>query len=692
MSTASALASLPRSAIPRRSVPTMSRTCTAGPIRCAAQLRVAGVEAVERLAHGLESQFTGLSQNEFNDALCQRISRTLDAISEAMAHLGTAANQPLRTAPAIESSGPATGGPTAPAPDEQSQRPIVSPATDAVRVSAESMDQLLLSSAQLLAESGRQDQISRELRQLNCRLQELESMWHSMGRRGERSSRRRARQMSGAGIDHSYDCFERQLHSASAAAGRIQRSQQRGAWLTKMGSQRIHEDVRKTRLTPAESVFQGLRKMVRDLAKREGKQVDFQIQGLDNAADRKVLQMLKDPLMHMLCNAVIHGIESPDARHAAGKNAVGKIVLQLETLGHRLHISLADDGRGIDLARVREIGIQRGLANEADFDDRTPDDLTALLFQPGFSTATSITELAGRGMGLSVAHEAVTRLQGEIRIDCQPGAGCKLLISVPQSVSMHHLVLAACGEQTYALPVHAIERLLRVKVNDITTIEGRPIVNFQGRPIPLISLAHALGAESAELAVTGDVVPIIVVRSGSKRYALVVDALLGKGEYLIRELSGPAAAVSRFMGGIILENGKVALVIHPLELIKKLKPAARTPFIRAGAAAGEKKVATILVVDDSFTTAARWRRAFSKRAAIRFVSLWTAWKRSRTWWPAASILSFPTCRCRVWTASRCWPKSGKIRGLKPFPSFSSRRWIERKTNNAGSRSEPRHTS
>src|SRR5262249_22311083 len=158
-----------------------------------------------------------------------------------------------------------------------------------------------------------------------------------------------------------------------------------------------------------ESVFQGFRKTMRDLAQEEGKSIEFRILGFDVEADRMVLQALKDPLMHILCNAVTHGIESPDERTARGKSDVGHITLTLELLGNRLRIAVDDDGRGIDRRTIAAAAVRHGVLTQADADEATADELTRLVFRPGFSTAESVTDLSGRGMGLSVVQETVSR-------------------------------------------------------------------------------------------------------------------------------------------------------------------------------------------------------------------------------------------------------------------------------------------
>jgi two-component system chemotaxis sensor kinase CheA len=341
--------------------------------------------------------------------------------------------------------------------------------------------------------------------------------------------------------------------------------------------------------------------MVRDLARDEGKQVELEMIGLDVLADRMVLQILKDPLMHILRNAVTHGIERPEQRVAGGKGQAGRIALRLDALGNRLRILVEDDGGGIDTAEVVELAVRRGLITAAEAAERSADELVRLVFHPGFSTSKTVSELSGRGIGLSVAYEAVTRLQGEVHIRPGPGIGAAIEISVPLSISTHRLLLVACGTQEFAIPLHAVQRLLRIKATEIETVEGKPVVHLERDLAPLVSLARLLGTPDADSPLESDHLHIVVLHAGSRRLAVVVDACLGEHDCLIRELHGPAGAISRFAGGILLEDGRVALVVHPAELIADFKPSQRIPAAAVSRQA-ERRRPIVLVVDDSFTT------------------------------------------------------------------------------------------
>ena len=312
--------------------------------------------------------------------------------------------------------------------------------------------------------------------------------------------------------------------------------------------QQVHDDVRRARMVPAESVFQGFRKMMRDLARDEAKEVDFQMAGLAVLSDRLVLQALKDPLMHLLRNAVSHGIESPQKRQKQGKKNVGQVSLHLEAVGNRLCIRVEDDGRGIDYGRVGEVAVKRGLLTESEVRERPRAELARLLFHPGFSTSRTVTDLAGRGMGLSVVEETVKRLQGEVEISPREPAGIRLVLSVPLSISTQRLLLVSCRGQTFAIPLHNLECLLRIKAAEVERLEGRPVVTLQGRPMPLLSLAHLLHLDEPDLPEQRGFLQVAVLKTGRRRLAAVVDAFLTEREGLIKDLE--------WSGGLPVPTGR----------------------------------------------------------------------------------------------------------------------------------------
>jgi two-component system chemotaxis sensor kinase CheA len=275
--------------------------------------------------------------------------------------------------------------------------------------------------------------------------------------------------------------------------------------------------------------------------------------------------------------------------------------LELRSAGNRLTISVEDDGQGVDLAKVRETAVERGLLSAAEADAKSAGDMTRLLFQPGFSTASALTELSGRGIGLSIVYETVTRLQGEIDVRPREGGGTNFSMSVPLSIATHRLLLATARGQTFAIPSYGIDGLHRVHPREVETVVGQPMITLAGQLMPLTSLASLLDSAQAEVSLQSDLLALLVLRQGSRRLAVAVDTLLAERDSLIKPLGWPAAALSLYIGGVLLEDGGVALALNPAELIERHQPVNASQFL-SRASAEAKRTPTILVVDDSFTT------------------------------------------------------------------------------------------
>jgi two-component system chemotaxis sensor kinase CheA len=573
--------------------------------------RVSEVRGVERLSERLETLFSRVRAKSLtlDEQVCGGIAAALVAVEAEMAELaqdGTSLG-PSQALQAMDDllgtphdrnirDVEPNGEPSSPQPAGPAQQ------VDMVRVSTTSLDRLARSAGQLHTESLRQNQVERELLQLSRQIDEMQRDRESLRKAAGASLHQLTARPEFGHIGRYLDSVDSQIRGMASRTRRVRLLQRRGSWLLASLGQQVQQDVRQTRMAPAESVFQGFRKMVRDLARDEGKQVEFSVTGLDVLADRMVLQTLKDPLMHMLRNAVTHGIEQPEQRLQRGKSETGRIELRLDTFGNRLRVLVDDDGRGIDLTCVADVALRRGLISSSDAVDRSPDEIAKLIFQPGFSTSKVVTELSGRGIGLSVVYEAVARLQGEVQLYPKEGPGAAIRISAPLSIATHRLLFVACGAHSFAIPLHAVERLLRIKVADVKTVEGKPIVNFQRELVPLVSLAHLLGIGDAEYQVDGDSVQVAILRAGTRRFAIGIDACVAERDCLIREFDGPAATIPKFAGGVLLEDGGVALVINPAELIGDFKPSRQVPAIKSVARPAERRRPTVLVVDDSFTT------------------------------------------------------------------------------------------
>ena len=538
------------------------------------------------------------------------MQQVLDASEDCIAAL--AENRPAETVPAalraieqilgIESAISAELPPETPAPGSGFQ-PL-----DTVRITAQNFDGLFRTAGGLVTESQCQSQVTEELDRLVRSLAFVEKEAERVRRFATNVLSHLAASRENSRLTSLLDSQERQLRSISREARAARRLHHRSSWNMRQLGKQLQRDVWQARMVPAESLLEGYRKMMRDLARDEGKEIEFRATSAGVRADRRVLEALKDPIMHLLRNAVSHGIESLPERSRKGKSRSGLVTLGVDANGQRLTVTIQDDGRGVDLARVAEVAVRDGILSESDAARRSPQELTRILFRPGFSTSAAVTSLSGRGMGLSVVYEAIRRLQGDLDLRPVPSGGTLISLSVPLSIATHRLVVANCGNQVFAIPILGIERLQRVKLSSIETVEGKPVVVLNGQPVPLASIHGLLGLEHSSNRTDPDALQIVILRSGSHRVALAVDSVVRETDAVIQDL-GPAAGCSgRISSGVVLDNGTIAFVVNPMELIESaVQPRSQMQslsFAKAPEALPEPMPSSILVVDDSMTTRA----------------------------------------------------------------------------------------
>lgn len=330
----------------------------------------------------------------------------------------------------------------------------------------------------------------------------------------------------------------------------------------------ITSDLQRTamamRMVPIRGTFQKMGRLVRDAAVGLGKEIRLVVAGEETELDRTVIEELSDPLVHMIRNAADHGIEPPDERRAAGKPPAGTISLRAFHQGGHVVIQIADDGRGLDPARIRRKAIERGLiAGDAVLDVR---DTLDLIFAPGFSTAERVTDISGRGVGMDVVRRNLERVRGKIEIDSEPGAGTTFTIFMPLTLAIIEGLVVAVAGQRFVVPALAVRESLRPRPGSVTTIQGRgEIVDVRGRQLPLVRLGRHLGIGGEEDPSRGIVV---VLEAGHDRRCLLVDELLGRQEVVIKSLGETFAGRTDFAGAAILGDGRVGLILDTTALVR----------------------------------------------------------------------------------------------------------------------------
>lgn len=387
----------------------------------------------------------------------------------------------------------------------------------------------------------------------------------------------------------------RRLRQATGELDRIRRLHGRLRDALDRSSAELERDGERLLLQPVATLFDGHERAVRELAAAEGKIARLQVADSDGEADRRVLNALRDPLLHLLRNAVRHGIETPAVRRRAGKEDAGTIAVEARIDRGRMTISVRDDGAGLDdaaiVARARAAGLiaadaapPRGAA------------LHALLFEQGFSTADRLDEVAGRGIGLSVVAEVARRLHGSATIARAPTGGTIVSIAVPVALTRRTLLLVEVGDMRLALPADSVKQVRRIDPADLTPSGSDTMLTIDGVGVPVGRLGDVLGV--AHGAVNGTLPAVLIVAEGVRRL-LVVDALSDVRALLVGDAAAIAADVPLVLGTVLL-NGEIVLVLDPAQLVRD-RPGIAQPAI-AAAAAPDARSHTILVVDDSITT------------------------------------------------------------------------------------------
>jgi two-component system sensor histidine kinase and response regulator WspE len=367
-------------------------------------------------------------------------------------------------------------------------------------------------------------------------------------------------------------------------------------------SNRLHHEVIVSRMRPLADGIRGFPRLVRDVSRSLGKQVRFEVRGDQTGVDRDILDKLEAPLSHLVRNALDHGLETPAEREAAGKPATGTIRLEARHRAGMLHITLTDDGRGIDVERLRSIAIARGLVARAVAEHLSELELLEFLFLPGFSTKEKVTEISGRGVGLDVVQSMVKAVGGSVRVATQPGRQTVFTLQLPITMSVIRALLVDIGGEPYAFPLTRIDHILHCPQAAIRTVEGRQYFDRDGTSIGLVLAAQILEAPAAQPA---DPMPVVVISDRGQQFGMIVDAFLGERDLEVRPLDRRLGKVPDINSASLLENGHPVLIVDVEDLVRSIdnvlvgRRLSRVEFEKLAEQARQRK--RILVVDDSIT-------------------------------------------------------------------------------------------
>ena len=327
----------------------------------------------------------------------------------------------------------------------------------------------------------------------------------------------------------------------------------------------LQEGVMKTRMQPIGSAWQKLPRVVRDLSAELGKQIDLVMVGAETELDRQVLEVIKDPLTHMVRNSADHGLESTAGRIAAGKPARGTIRLAAYHEGGTITIEIADDGKGLDLAAIRKKAVERGLAAQADVERMTDAQVAKFIFDAGFSTAAAVTSVSGRGVGMDVVKTNIETIGGIIDIATTAGRGTTFTIKIPLTLAIVAALIVRAGEHRFALPQVAVLELVRVDAGAqrVERINGSPVLRLRERLLPIVSLTGLLGQSGGQGDETAQAGFVVVAQVGRERFGILVDEVFHTEEIVVKPMSAKLRHIPMFAGNTILGDGAVVLIIDP---------------------------------------------------------------------------------------------------------------------------------
>ena len=380
-------------------------------------------------------------------------------------------------------------------------------------------------------------------------------------------------------------------------------------------SRRLYDTALSCRMRPLSDGMTGFSRMVRDLGRSLGKQVQLVLSGEQTQVDRDILEQLDAPLAHLLRNAVDHGIEAPDVRRAAGKPETGRITLAARHNAGRLVIEIADDGAGVDLDALRAAIVRRGLSQPDTAARLSQAELLEFLLLPGFSLRETVSEVSGRGVGLDAVQDMVRAVRGSLKLSQQPGSGLHFHLELPLTLSVVRALLVEVSGEAYAFPLGLVQRAVQVRRDEIEQTERHQHFRHEGRPVGLVSAAQIL--QRPEPPIEGDSVPVVVVGEQDRVYGIAVDRLVGERMLVVQPLAQALGKIKDIAAGSLTDDGTPVLIFDVEDMqrsVEKLVSEGRIERVRqAGTDATAARRRRVLVVDDSLTVRELERKLLAGR-------------------------------------------------------------------------------
>lgn len=592
--------------------------------------RAVGLKVIETIAHYMEDVFDAALNDHLglSPDVCDLLYDGLDLIQNAVDGAENDADtlaQVLARLEQVVAAGAAAapvndGAAAVPPPADPAPAPV-SPALDtttvlirtaeeSIRVPVNKLDRLMAEVSELLVARMQSEERQQEVEDLRRVHGRWRREWQGVRGAYIRLARRLQSDQDDLRDDLAtlfkfLETNQRRLQETNQGLTQlVQALRQDNLRLTTLADQ-LQDDIGGMRMVAFDTLLGGFQRIVRDLARDTGKQVHLDVSGAAVEIDKTVLDVLRDPLMHLLRNAVDHGIEAPDERERQGKPRGGRVLIDVEQRGSEILVRVGDDGRGIDPALVRQAAVRQHLLSRQEADLISDDEARSLIFHPGLTTAAEVTAISGRGIGMDVVRDRVESLRGRLSVQSALGSGTTISLSMPVSMTRIRCVLLRAGDETYAIPSTVISRMVTLPRAEVFTAESREMVVIDGQPMALARLADVLSLPVAARAGDGELVMALVLRAADRTVAFEVDDLVSERELVLKPL-GPEIARARFVSGAaLLGTGAVIVVLDANDLVRVATGTAITrrwlPDEAQPPAPAERRL-RVLVVDDSITT------------------------------------------------------------------------------------------
>ncbi len=477
---------------------------------------------------------------------------------------------------------------------------------DTVRISTAKLDSLLLKAEELIILKQIFNQHLHQIQDISNFIKK----WKKISEKSRKELREIRLPLNNNLLDHFfrlYDMDHGRIEKTDLKINNLSASVEQSNRLLGGMVDDLLDEMKKTSLLPFSTLFSILPRMVREISKDLGKDVDLELSGGDIEIDKRILEGLKDPLIHLVRNAIDHGIEMPDTRKLKQKAPWGKILLTVsQPESNKVEITLSDDGNGINVKTIRNIAIKSGLISDAQAAELTDDDTISLIFQSGISTSPLITEISGRGLGMAIVQEHIENLGGLIFISTEPGNGTTFKIELPVSLATFRGIIVSAAGHDYILPVAHIKHTIRIKPEEIKTVENKSIIPFNGQPVSLVALSDILGLPHhplPDLKTKKFTMPVVILGNGKKRIACIVDHVTNEQDVLVKHLGKQLLRIPNISGATILGNGQVVPILNINDLISTSSEESISLAMGKKIDMEKKGIQkSVLIVEDSFTS------------------------------------------------------------------------------------------